>query len=325
MSSPMQSRVSGSVHHLEVEEDFAGQRIDNFLFNYLKGVPKGLVYRVLRKGEVRVNKGRVKPEYRLCGGDILRIPPLKLPEKAPPARASANLCGQLESAILFENKELIVVNKPAGLAVHGGSGVNLGLIEALRQARPKERHLELVHRLDKETSGCLLVSKKRSALKVLQDALRERTVAKRYLALVEGAWPKRKEVVGVSLKKYTLPSGERRVKVDDEGKPSRTEFSVLQRYDRYTLVEARPVTGRTHQIRVHACHVGCPLVGDDKYNQDESNRASRALGFKRLFLHAAELSFPLPGGEGDKKMKTVKAPLPKDLEVPLEKLVKQVK
>lgn len=318
-SSPISGPV---VHYVEIDDERAGQRIDNFLLTYLKGVPKSLVYRILRKGEVRVNKGRIKPEYRLCCGDSVRIPPVRVAEKKSTAAVSESLCIFLEKQILFENKELIVINKPAGMAVHGGSGISLGLIEALRQARPQERSLELVHRLDKETSGCLLIAKKRSALRFLQDALRERNVSKHYLALVEGHWPKRKFCVTEALQKYTLPSGERRVRVHFEGKASRTEFEVKQQFEQYSLVLAKPITGRTHQIRVHARHVGCPLVCDDKYNSDEANIKVRSLGFKRLFLHAAELSFPLPSSVDDIKVviKTVKAELPDDLSEPLKQL-----
>jgi len=314
-----------AVRYVTVGEEASGQRLDNFLVKHLKGAPKPLIYKVLRKGEVRVNKGRVKPDYRVKEGDVVRLPPLRLADAAEPGLASTALKKRLEDSILYEDSGMIVINKPAGLAVHGGSGVSLGLIEALRQARPEAKLLELVHRLDRETSGCLLVAKKRSALRSLQDALRNHQVSKTYLALVKGHWPKRKRFVESKLEKYELASGERRVKTSDEGKLSRTEFTVLGYYEvaglECTLLEAMPVTGRTHQIRVHAQSLGCPLVGDDKYSDDAFNEAMQKKGFKRLFLHAAKLSFPLPVAEGAAiEMKTIEVELPDDLRVPLEKL-----
>ncbi len=321
--SPNSAPAGKGVHHVEVDEGYSGQRIDNFLHNYLHGSPRALIYRILRKGEVRVNRGRVRPEYRLQSGDIVRIPPVRLPERSAPQQAGKKLLASLEAAVLFENNDLLVLNKPAGMAVHGGSGINLGLIEALRQSRPREKQLELVHRLDRDTSGCLLVAKKRSALRFLQDALREHRISKHYQALVIGRWPKRKTVVDAPLHKFHLASGERMVKVSEEGKRSRTEFAILERYEGCTLVEARPITGRTHQIRVHAQSVGCPLVGDEKYNRDEINAQMKAQGFERLFLHAARLTFPLPpgvDGNDSGRLKTVDAPLPDDLADPLSHL-----
>jgi len=313
-----------------VGEEEMGQRLDNYLIKHLKGAPKSLIYKVLRKGEVRVNKGRVKPEYRIKVGDVVRLPPLRLAESTEPGEASVGLKKRLEDSILYEDNGIIVIDKPSGLAVHGGSGVSLGLIEALRQARPDAKLLELVHRLDRETSGCLLVAKKRSALRSLQDALRNHQVSKTYLALVKGHWPKRKTFIESKLEKYELASGERRVKTSEEGKLSRTNFTVINYYDvggvECTLVEAVPVTGRTHQIRVHAQSIGCPLVGDDKYADDAFNEMMKKKGFKRLFLHAAKLSFPLPAMAEDTKteikteIKTIEAELPDDLRVPLEKL-----
>jgi len=304
-----------------------GQRLDNFLHRELKGVPKSLVYRIVRTGEVRVNGRRAKPDYRLQAGDDIRLPPLSLSESATPALASAALRTRLEAAVLYEDETVLVIDKPAGLAVHGGSGLSLGLIEALRQSRPDCRQLELVHRLDRDTSGCLLVAKKRSALRFLQAALREHQIQKTYVALVKGRWSKRKKFVESHLEKFELDSGERRVRTSEEGKLSRTEFTVLGYYragtDECTLVEARPVTGRTHQIRVHAQATGHPLAGDDKYSDDAFNVAMKKRGFKRLFLHALRLEFPLPPVEGqpERGRYEVEAELPGDLATPLDKLL----
>ena len=285
------------VSFVEVTDAHAGQRIDNFLISHLKGVPKSRIYRILRKGEVRVNKGRIKAEYRLCEGDVIRVPPVRVSEKKPVQGVSASLNKLLLSSILFEDDRLLVVNKPSGLAVHGGSGISQGLIEALRVMRPEARFLELVHRLDRDTSGCIMVAKKRSMLRFLHEQLRIGTVDKRYLALVSGRWPNRRKVVNAPLLKNTLQSGERMVNVSPEGKKSVTEFAVVERYPLATLVEAKPITGRTHQIRVHALHVGNPLLGDDKYGDQEACRHFKGLGLRRLFLHAASLTVPMPDGE----------------------------
>ncbi len=284
-----------------VSEDQAGQRIDNYLLTRLKGAPRTLIYRILRKGEVRVNKGRIKPDYRLQAGDSVRIPPVRLPEPNEPVLVGQGILQALESNILYEDKALIVVNKPAGLAVHGGSGLNFGVIEAMRQLRPAVDQLELVHRLDRDTSGCLMIAKRRSMLRHLHAALRGDDdgdgVAKRYIALVRGRWPATVKRVHAPLQKNNLRSGERMVEVSAEGKESLTEFSVLQRFgDIATLVEARPITGRTHQIRVHARHAGHPIAGDPKYGDDDFSQRIRELGGKRLFLHAASLSAQLPDG-----------------------------
>jgi len=286
------------VQFIEIEADQAGQRIDNFLRNVLKGAPKSLIYRLLRKGEVRVNKKRIKPEYKLQGGDLIRVAPVRLPQKGEAAPVSDSLISHLESAVLFEDDRLMVLNKPSGLAVHGGSGVSLGLIEAVRKLRPDARFLELVHRLDRDTSGCIMIAKKRSMLRVLHEALRERKVMKIYQALVVGRWESRHKQIDAPLLRVEVRSGERFVKVDDEGKASLTDFKVLRRFgDRATLIEARPKTGRTHQIRVHCQFTGHPIVGDTKYTADEDNQLFRELGFKRLMLHAAGLVVSLPGGE----------------------------
>ncbi len=310
-STPAQSAPT-QVQWLTIDADQAGQRVDNFLMARLKGVPKSRVYNILRKGEVRVNKGRVKPDYRLRDGDLVRVPPVRTTAKAAPPKPSDQLMHRLSDAILFENEGLLVINKPPGLAVHGGSGISLGLIEVLRQLRPEGRFLELVHRLDRDISGCIMVAKKRSMLRHLQAALRDKShggFTKVYQALVLGRWPEQRRKVDAPLMRFDI-KGDRIVKVHPEGKPSLTYFRVLERYSDATLVEARLVTGRTHQIRVHAQSVGHRLVGDEKYGDDQANQRWRALGVKRLFLHAAELGFYLPGETVETR---VSAPLADDL------------
>ena len=299
------------VQLLVIDADQAGQRVDNFLLRHLKGVPKSKVYRIIRKGEVRVNKARIKPEYKLAAGDSLRIPPIRMAEQQPKAKPSHSLQTHLIDAILYEDDSLLVINKPSGLAVHGGSGVNLGMIEALRAMRPEARYLELVHRLDRDTSGCIMVAKKRSMLRYLHEQLRKKGgVDKRYQALVAGRWPNRRKLVNAPLLKNILQSGERMVQVSAEGKKSLTEFSVLTRFEQATLIEARPITGRTHQIRVHALHAGHPLLGDDKYGDQTAEKPFREKGLKRLFLHAASLRLTLP----DETRLKVEAPLSPELQ-----------
>ncbi|OYT95893.1 MAG: 23S rRNA pseudouridine(955/2504/2580) synthase [Pseudomonas sp. PGPPP3] len=286
-----------AVQLLEVAPEYAGQRIDNFLRTQLKGVPKTLIYRILRKGEVRVNKGRIKPEYKLQAGDIVRVPPLRLAERDEPAPLAQGLLDRLEASIVFEDKALIVINKPAGIAVHGGSGLNFGVIEAFRQLRPDAKELELVHRLDRDTSGLLMIAKKRSMLRHLHAELRGDGVDKRYMALVRGHWATAKKQVNAPLLKNTLRSGERMVEVNEEGKEALTIFRVLRRFGEFaTLIEAKPVTGRTHQIRVHALHAGHAIAGDSKYGDEDFTREIRDAGGKRLFLHAYALRVPLPDG-----------------------------
>jgi 23S rRNA pseudouridine955/2504/2580 synthase len=285
------------VRLVEVAPEFAGQRIDNFLITYLKGVPKTLIYRILRKGEVRVNKGRIKPEYKLQAGDVVRVPPVRVPERDEPVPVAQGLLQRLEAAIVHEDKGLIVLNKPAGIAVHGGSGLSFGVIEAFRQLRPDAKELELVHRLDRDTSGLLMIAKKRSMLRHLHEQLRGDGVDKRYMALVRGNWPTAQKQVRAPLLKSNLRSGERMVEVNEEGKEALTLFKVLRRFgDFATMVEARPITGRTHQIRVHALHAGHCIAGDPKYGDEDFSREIRDLGGKRLFLHAYALTVPLPDG-----------------------------
>jgi 23S rRNA pseudouridine955/2504/2580 synthase len=318
---PRAASECSAVREVIVDPEYQDQRIDNYLLTLLKGVPRSLVYRILRRGEVRVNKGRIGAGYRLQPGDRVRIPPLRLPEQQNAGEPGQRLLRQLERAILWEDERFLVVNKPVGMAVHGGSGVSFGVIEALRKLRPKERHLELVHRLDRETSGCLLVSKKRSSLRILHELLRENRVDKRYLALLAGAWGRAEAEVRAPLLKNTLRGGERMVRVDAAGKPSRTRFRRLQLYRDATLVEARPLTGRTHQIRVHAASLGTPILGDPKYGDPGANRRARERGLKRLFLHAYSLAFPWPGTP---ETIAVQASLPRDLQNLLDSLAKQL-
>lgn len=288
--------INAAVQQLQISEEDEGQRIDNFLLAKLKGVPKSLIYRVLRKGEVRVNKGRIKPEYKLQTGDIVRVPPIRVAEKAQQAPVSSKLnkVAQLEQQIIFEDDCLLVLNKPSGIAVHGGSGLSFGVIEGLRALRPEARFLELVHRLDRDTSGILLVAKKRSALRSLHEQLRVKTVQKDYLALVRGQWQSHVKVVQAPLLKNELASGERIVKVSEQGRPSETRFAVEERYTNATLIKASPVTGRTHQIRVHTQYVGHPIALDDKYGDKEFDQQMSELGLNRLFLHAASIRFEHP-------------------------------
>ena len=283
--------VSG-VRHLVTDAQAAGQRIDNYLLRELPGVPKSRVYRMLRKGEVRVNGSRVKPTYRLQGGEKLRIPPLRdaTPAAPVPAFIGDQLLTTVEDAIIYEDDHLLALNKPAGFAVHGGSGLAFGIIEVLRRLRPDDQ-LALVHRLDRDTSGCLLVAKDRGTLLALHRALRERTVSKQYVAVVHGRWPRRLRTVRLALERYHTASGERRVRVSSSGKPSRTDFEVLSVGDSATLVRAHLHSGRTHQIRVHAQASGHPVVGDEKYASPEQQALAAARGIKRLCLHAETLVF----------------------------------
>lgn len=306
------------VQFFEVTENEAQQRLDNFLVTRLKGVPKALVYRVIRKGEVRVNKGRAQPDRRLQIGDVVRVPPMRLSEATAVPVPSQSQVTALQQAIVYDHEGLLVVNKPSGLAVHGGSGVRLGLIESLRQLPGHKGFLELVHRLDKETSGLVMVAKKRSMLTFLQQALRERgRVQKTYWALVRGHWPKQLHQVDAPLLRSDGKGGERYVKVHTEGKPSLTHFKVLQRFQDATLVEAKPITGRTHQIRVHAKHAGHALVGDEKYGDAGFNAQMQRLGIDRLFLHAAALALVLP----NEQTLQLEAPLPLNLQQALTRLV----
>ena len=302
------------VETVEVPEDRDGQRVDNFLTGRLKGVPKSLVYRLLRTGQVRINGKRAKPDVRLAAGDRVRIPPVRVAERVDGGPPPAGQSARVEAAILSEDRDFLVIDKPAGVASHGGSGVSFGAIELLRAARPRDT-LELAHRLDRDTSGVLVLAKKRSALTKLQAEIREGRVEKRYLALLEGRLPTQKLIVDAPLRKSVLQGGERMVRVDDEGKASRSRFSEVERFADATLAEIAIETGRTHQIRVHSAHIGHPIAGDEKYGEREFNRAMREKGLKRLFLHAARFEFSI--GE---RSYGFSAPLPDDLKRVLDAL-----
>ena len=302
-----------------VSAEDEGQRLDNYLLRVCKGVPKSHVYRIIRSGEVRLNGKRVAASDRIRAGDALRIPPIRVARKQEEIAAGAEIKAELP--IVYEDEAMLVVDKPAGLAVHGGSGVSFGVIEALRRQRPQARFLELAHRLDRETSGLLLVGKKRSALTVLHDMFREggqgRGADKRYLLLVRGRWMDPVRNVRLPLHKYLLESGERRVRVAPDGKPSHTIFRLVARWERFSLLEAELRTGRTHQIRVHCAHLGFPIAGDEKYGDFALNRTLPKEGLKRMFLHAWKMKLPHPASGETMELQ---APLPDALEGFLKKL-----
>jgi 23S rRNA pseudouridine955/2504/2580 synthase len=303
MSKPLDSEKGVvAVRFVEIEAEEAGQRVDNYLLRLCKGVPKSHIYRAIRSGQVRVNKGRVSSEYRLEAGDVLRVPPMRLPQADEPRPVPPAVF-----PIVFEDRDILVIDKPEGVAVHGGSGVSFGVIEQLRAARPEERVLELAHRLDRDTSGLLVIAKSRKALVRLHDMFREGVVRKYYQALVTGDWVNDRQHLREPLLRWMTASGERRVRVDPEGKPSHTVVNLLKRFGRYSLVEADLRTGRTHQIRVHLANAGFPLVGDDKYGSDEVREHFSRLGFKRMFLHAGrvEMAHPVSG-----ELLELEAPLP---------------
>lgn len=289
-----------SVEWVLIDEEQAGQRLDNFLMARLRGAPRSLIYRIIRKGEVRINRSRARPDSRIAKGDEIRVPPVKLPERAQVVTPGVKVLDRIEAAIVYEDEGFLVVNKPSGLAVHGGSGLQYGLIEGLRAARPTAKFLELVHRIDRDTSGLIMVAKKRSVLRHLQDEMRNRRVEKFYHALVAGHWPAGRNKVDVPLLRDELRSGERVVRVAAEGKSALTRYRVLQTFPGYSLVEAAPVTGRTHQIRVHCAFSGHPIAGDSKYMDDASGTAFRNEGGRRLMLHAARLGIVMPGS-GERK------------------------
>jgi len=315
----MQKTSVTPVQYITVEDDFAGQRIDNFLVTRLKGMPKTRIYRLLRKGEVRVNKKRTQPSYRLQAGDQIRLPPMQLDERPVLAGPSKRSVALFSDRILFEDKGLLIINKPSGIPVHGGTGVSMGVVETLRTMYPKLPQLELVHRLDADTSGCLILAKKRSVLREIHQLLRDGAVHKVYLALTKGQWQTSELRVDVALRKNHLSSGERIVKVDPTGKESLTVFEPMQSYDDAMLVEATLHTGRTHQIRVHARHRYHPIAGDEKYGDREFNKKMREYGLKRLFLHSHLIEFTLPSTGQHVK---VVAPLDTDLQTCLNQLEK---
>ncbi len=302
---------------MTIDEGSESQRIDNFLFKHLKGVPKSHIYRILRSGEVRLNSKRVDSTYRLKIGDKLRIPPVRLSLSADNEEPKVAAHPLLSRHILYQDDALLAINKPAGTAVHGGSGISRGVIEQMRLEHPEFKFLELVHRLDRETSGVLLLAKKRSALVELHRAMREGDTEKRYLTLVKGVWRNAKQSVQLPLLKYVTGSGERRVSVNDEGLASHTVFTLKKTWPEFSLLEAELKTGRTHQIRVHLAHLGFPIAGDDKYGDFPLNKQLQKQGLKRMFLHAYKMTFkhPLTG-----EKLSLEAPLPEDLERFLRRL-----
>lgn len=301
------SQVTG-VRKLRIDADRAGQRIDNFLRTELPGVPKGRVYRLLRRGEVRVNGGRIKAEYKLQEGDEVRIPPARINTGAP--APPENKAAAMLDTVLYEDKQVLVINKPAGVAVHGGSGISHGVIELLRHARPDLKDLSLVHRIDRETSGCLVLAKRRSALRELHERFREGQVTKNYLALVIGDWQYGEQDIDVPLLVDNRKGGERYVIASDKGKSAQTRVSLSRTYGVYSLLQCAPATGRTHQIRVHLQHTGHPIAGDERYGDPEANKQAKQFGLKRLFLHAQSIAFA--DNSGNEQHFT--APLADDLE-----------
>ncbi|OAI49998.1 23S rRNA pseudouridylate synthase [Gammaproteobacteria bacterium SCGC AG-212-F23] len=307
---------SSKVQYLTIDAEFAEQRIDNYLLTHLKGVPRTHIYRILRKGEIRINKKRIDPSYRLQAGDILRLPPIRLSEKKP-VTPGQSLIALLKARILYEDKQLLIINKPSGIAVHAGSGVKLGLVEALKTLYPHSPQLELAHRLDADTSGCLILAKRRSVLRELHELMRNGSITKIYWALTKGHWQSTDLRVDVPLLKNQVQGGERIVKVAKEGKTSLTLFKPLKTYTNASLVEAALHTGRTHQIRVHAQYKKHPVAGDEKYGDKLFNKQMRQLGLKRMFLHAYLLDFILPSTGQTVR---VQAPLDKDLQECLDML-----
>lgn len=301
--------ISPKVQWIEVTEENSGQRLDNFLLARLKGVPKSRIYRIIRKGEVRINKGRCQAKQRLVTGDIVRIPPVRVAQREKDYFVPPKLAKLLLQNILFEDESMLIINKPSGFAVHGGTGINTGIIEALRSIRPEAKFLELVHRLDKDTSGCLIMAKKRSSLTYLHELFRTDQVHKTYLALLSGHWQRKKMWVTAPLQKNVQKGGERMVVVSRTGKAAETLFRRLQKFEHATLVEASPKTGRTHQIRVHAAWMEHPIVGDDRYGDMQVNSFFKSKGYKRLLLHAEKLEMKHPETE---QVISITAPLPDD-------------
>ncbi len=305
------------VRKVRIGAEEAGQRIDNFLRRQLPGVPKGRIYRLLRRGEVRVNSGRVRAEYKLKDGDEVRVPPARIRIGPPPP--SSNFTASILERVIYEDKRLLVVNKPSGVAVHGGSGISHGVIELLRHGRPELKDLSLVHRIDRETSGCLVLAKRRSALRELHARFREGQVEKSYLALVLGDWQFGDQLIDVPLFVQNRRNGERHVVVSDKGKSAQTRVRLSRTFGLYSLLQCSPMTGRTHQIRVHLQHTGYPIIGDARYGDEEANRQAEKLGLKRMFLHAQSIAFADDSGND----LHFTAPLADDLETFLNKGVVQ--
>ncbi|WP_386071445.1 RluA family pseudouridine synthase [Tahibacter sp. UC22_41] len=308
------SDAGAGVRLVRVADDRDGQRIDNFLAGQLKGVPKSLIYRILRTGQVRLNGKRAKPDSRLAGGDEVRIPPVRVAEPGAAAPPPRGLTERIAESVIYEDKDFLVLSKPAGIAAHGGSGVSHGAIELLRALRPRDT-LELVHRLDRDTSGVLVLARRRAALTGLQELIRENRTTKQYLCLLQGQLPRAAISVNAPLRKSILQGGERMVRVDSDGKPSLTHFKTIEKYAAASLVEATLETGRTHQIRVHSQHLGHPIAGDEKYGDADFNKSLKPYGLRRLFLHAKHFGFELGG-----KTYAFSAPLAEDLAAVLERL-----
>ncbi|MEQ9021251.1 MAG: RluA family pseudouridine synthase [Pseudomonadales bacterium] len=319
MSSDIDAPRPGQsgVQHVEIDAASHGQRLDNFLMKQLKGVPKALIYRISRKGEVRVNSRRAKPMQKLQTGDVVRIPPVRFESREEGAMPGKGLQKLLSDAVIFEDDYLLAINKPSGLAVHGGSGLKLGVIESLRAMGVGGKYLELAHRLDRETSGCLLLAKKRATLVELHKMLRDGEAEKTYQALVVGKWSRRVKTIDAPLKKNSVSSGERMVRVEEAGKESITHFAIAREFQKATLLNVKLDTGRTHQIRVHAQLAGHPVMGDEKYSSKEDLALAKMLGFKRMFLHAQKLSIRHPESG---QLLELHSPLPDDLETVLKKL-----
>ena len=286
--------VVTKVRKIRIDQEQAGQRIDNFLRRQLPGVPKGRLYRLLRRGEVRVNGGRIRAEYKLAEGDEVRVPPARI--RAPSDAPSASLADQMLERVIYEDKRLLVIDKPTGVAVHGGSGISHGVIELLRHARPELRDLSLVHRLDRETSGCLVLAKRRSALRELHARFRDGVVEKNYLGLVIGDWQLGEQLIDKPLHVQHRKGGERHVVVSSGGKPAQTRVQLSRTFGKYSLLLCAPLTGRTHQIRVHLQSLGFPLAGDERYGDEDENRRAKKIGLRRLFLHAQSIAFPDDSG-----------------------------
>lgn len=319
-SNTKSSSISNPVQFIDISAEQAGQRIDNFLLTLEKGVPKSRIYRAIRKGEVRVNKGRIKQTYKIQAGDSVRVPPLHVSEDTTPTTVSEFLRRQLTENILLEDDDLLVLNKPCGLAVHAGSNIQQGIIEAFRVIRAELPFLELVHRLDRDTSGCLLLAKNRDALLNLQQQMINHDLNKRYLTLLKGSWGKDERLIEQPLLKNTVSSGERMVRIDPEGKYAKTVFIPVESFKQAQLTEVVLYTGRTHQIRVHAHFMETPMAGDDKYGQRNFNKEMKKFGLKRMFLHAWKLGITHPSTN---QSVMLEAPLPEQLENVLTKLRQQ--
>ena len=308
--------VGSLVRTIQISIRYEGQRLDNFLFRELKGVPRSRIYRLIRRGEVRLNKKRCKPDYKLSVGDRIRVPPVRISSKTKGPRTSPALTELLLSRILYETDDFLVLNKPPGFSVQGGENVQFNLIDALRASKPEWKVLELVHRLDRDTSGCLLLSKNLLFHRALQEQFKLKTIKKTYHAIVHGCWPAGLKLVDAALLKSELKSGERVVKVEKSGKPSKTEFKVIKQYQKAAYIEARPITGRTHQIRVHCQYAGCPIAGDLKYGP--KNKSSELHPTKKLCLHAARLRFLDPTSQ---QQLEISAPLDKYFQKYLDKII----